>query len=101
MDALWQFGWHWAACFMDDNFIGNKRVPKEGLLPALIEWQKGNRDTLLFTEAPIDLADFEELMRMMVEAGFNQVFVGIGTPEEASLAECNERQNRGRDWLPA
>jgi hypothetical protein len=35
----------------------------------------------------------------MVEAGFNQVFVGIEPPEESSLAECNKRQNRGRDLV--
>jgi radical SAM superfamily enzyme YgiQ (UPF0313 family) len=38
-------------------------------------------------------------MRLMVEAGFNQVFVGIETPGEASLAECNKRQNQMRDLV--
>ncbi len=38
-------------------------------------------------------------MRLMVEAGFNQVFVGIETPEEAGLAECNKRQNQKRDLV--
>jgi radical SAM superfamily enzyme YgiQ (UPF0313 family) len=36
---------------------------------------------------------------LMVEAGFNKVFVGIETPEEASLAECHKSQNRGRDLV--
>jgi radical SAM superfamily enzyme YgiQ (UPF0313 family) len=38
-------------------------------------------------------------MRLMVEAGFNQVFVGIETPEDAGLAECNKRQNQRRDLV--
>jgi radical SAM superfamily enzyme YgiQ (UPF0313 family) len=38
-------------------------------------------------------------MRLMVEAGFHQVFVGIETPEEAGLAECNKRQNQKRDLV--
>ena len=36
---------------------------------------------------------------MMVEAGFDAVFIGIETPDEASLAECNKRQNKGRDMV--
>jgi radical SAM superfamily enzyme YgiQ (UPF0313 family) len=99
LDSLWRLGWRGAVFFVDDNFIGNKRALKEELLPALIEWQKGKPGTPFFTEASINLADDEELMRLMVEAGFNQVFVGIETPEEASLAECNKRQNRGRDLV--
>ena len=99
LDRLWQLGWRGAVFFVDDNFIGNTRVLKEALLPALIQWQKGKRGTPFFTETSINLADDEELMRLMVEAGFNQVFVGIETPEEASLAECNKRQNRGRDLV--
>lgn len=99
LDSLTRLGWRGAVFFVDDNFIGNKRVLKKELLPALIEWQKGKRGIPFFTEASINLADDEELMRLMVEAGFNQVFVGIETPEEASLSECNKRPNQGRDLV--
>ncbi len=99
LDGLHRAGWRGAVFFVDDNFIGNKHALKEDLLPALIQWQKGRRGTPLFTEASINLADDEELMQLMVEAGFNQVFVGIETPEEAGLAECNKRQNQKRDLV--
>lgn len=99
LDRLRQLGWRGAIFFVDDNFIGNKRVLKEELLPALIQWQKGKPGTPFFTEASINLADDEALMRLMVEAGFNQVFIGIETPEEAGLAECNKRQNQKRDLV--
>jgi radical SAM superfamily enzyme YgiQ (UPF0313 family) len=99
LDQLWRLGWRGPVFFVDDNFIGNKRVLKAELLPALIRWQRGRRGIPFSTEASINLADDAELMRLMVEAGFNQVFVGIETPDEASLAECNKRQNRGRDLV--
>ena len=99
LDGLRRAGWRGAVFFVDDNFIGNKRVLKEELLPALVRWQQGQRGTPFFTEASINLADDEELMRMMVEAGFNQVFVGIETPEAAGLAECNKCQNEQRDLV--
>ncbi len=99
LDGLHRSGWRGPVFFVDDNFIGNKRVLKEDLLPALIQWQQGKPGTPFSTEASINLADDEELMRLMAEAGFNTVFVGIETPEEASLAECNKRQNRGRDLV--
>lgn len=51
------------------------------------------------TEASIDLSDDETLMRMMVQAGFDGVFVGIETPNEDSLAECSKLQNRNRDLV--
>jgi radical SAM superfamily enzyme YgiQ (UPF0313 family) len=35
----------------------------------------------------------------MVSAGFNSVFVGIETPNEDSLAECNKLQNKNRDLV--
>jgi radical SAM superfamily enzyme YgiQ (UPF0313 family) len=99
LDGLYRAGWRGAVFFVDDNFIGNKRALKEELLPALIQWQKAGRRTPFYTEASINLADDAELMRLMVEAGFNQVFVGIETPEETGLAECNKRQNQKRDLV--
>ena len=99
LDGLWRAGWRGAVFFVDDNFIGNKRALKEELLPALIQWQRGKRGTAFFTEASINLADDAELMQLMVEAGFNQVFVGIETPEEAGLTECNKRQNQKRNLI--
>jgi radical SAM superfamily enzyme YgiQ (UPF0313 family) len=38
-------------------------------------------------------------MRMMAAAGFDAVFVGIETPEQGALAECNKKQNLGRDLV--
>jgi len=39
------------------------------------------------------------LMTMIVEAGFDAVFIGIETPEEIGLAECNKYQNKNRDLV--
>jgi radical SAM superfamily enzyme YgiQ (UPF0313 family) len=99
LDALYALGWRGPIFFVDDNFIGNKTYLKTQLLPALIEWQKDKRGIPLNTEASVNLADDEPLMEMMVEAGFDAVFIGIETPDEKSLAECNKKQNKNRDLV--
>ena len=99
LDGLYQLGWHGGVFFVDDNFIGNKRRLKNELLPALIEWQKDKGGMTFHTEVSIDLADDEDLMRMMVQAGFDAVFIGIETPDEESLAECNKKQNKNRNLV--
>ncbi len=100
LDALYHHGWRGGVFIVDDNFIGNRRKLKSETLPAIIEWRK-ERDYpfALSTEASINLADDEELMQLMVEAGFNTVFVGIETPNEESLIECNKSQNQKRDMV--
>jgi radical SAM superfamily enzyme YgiQ (UPF0313 family) len=99
LDSLYARGWRDEVFFVDDNFIGNKQFLKSDLLPALIEWRKGKTGILFFTEASINLADDQPLMEMMVEAGFNKVFVGIETPDEDCLAECSKVQNRNRNLV--
>ncbi|MCK4390041.1 MAG: DUF4070 domain-containing protein [Desulfobacterales bacterium] len=99
LDGLHNLGWRGQVFFVDDNFIGNKRYLKTQLLPALIDWRKDKRGTPFYTEASVNLADDEPLMEMMVEAGFDAVFVGIETPDEECLAECNKKQNRNRDLV--
>ena len=51
------------------------------------------------TEVSINLADDPALLKLMVEAGFITVFVGIETPNEESLTECSKNQNKGRDLV--
>ena len=99
LDALYSLGWRGQVFFVDDNFIGDKRYLKTQLLPALIEWRKDKKGMLFNTEASINLADDELLMEIMVKAGFDAVFIGIETPDEESLAECNKKQNKNRDLV--
>ncbi len=99
LDSLYALGWRGELFFVDDNFIGNKRVLKQELLPALIQWRKGKTGNAFFTESSIDLADDEALMDQMARAGFNAVFIGIETPDESSLKECSKAQNRNRDLV--
>ncbi|MEW6751233.1 MAG: DUF4070 domain-containing protein [Candidatus Latescibacterota bacterium] len=101
LDSLHEAGWRHKVFFVDDNFIGNKRYLKEELLPALRRWQERRGPMPFYTEVSVNLADDAELMREMVEAGFDTVFVGIETPSEESLAEANKKQNRGRDLVAA
>jgi len=99
LDGLYKLGWRASIFFVDDNFIGNKKELKESLLPALINWRNGKTGISFHTEVSINLADDKELMNMMAEAGFNMVFIGVETPSDESLAECNKKQNLRRDLV--
>ncbi len=99
LDSIYALGWRKSIFFVDDNFIGNKKYIKTELLPALIGWRKGKTGVRFSTEASINLADDPELLSLMVQAGFDAVFVGIETPNEDSLAECSKNQNKGRNLV--
>src|SRR5262249_34324416 len=60
----------------------------------LIAWQEQKGYPMaFFTEASIDLADEPELLRLMDEANIATVFIGIESPNEASLRETKKLQN--------
>jgi radical SAM superfamily enzyme YgiQ (UPF0313 family) len=100
LEALYKAGWRGSVFFVDDNFIGNKKKLKDKVLPAMVEWMKKRKHPFDFsTEASINLADDEFLMRQMIRAGFDSVFVGIETPDDKSLKECNKFQNTNRDLV--
>ena len=62
LDEMYRLGWRRNVFFVDDNFIGNKKILKEDVLPTLIAWRKGKKGFQFITEASINLADDPELM---------------------------------------
>ena len=99
LDIVYQEGWRGSLFVVDDNFIGNKKEVK-ALLPRVALWQQ-ERDYPfgLFTESTLNLADDEQLMDGMVNAGFNMVFLGIETPDLCTLEATGKRQNLKSDML--
>ena len=97
LDALYRLGYRGHLDFVDDNFIGNKLAVK-AFLPHLIAWQKAHGYPFGFsTEASINLADDDALLALMREANFFTVFVGIESPDTATLVAVNKKQNTRRD----
>ncbi len=93
LQCIYDLGWRGAVFMVDDNFIGNKRNVKL-LLKELKVWMAEKEYPFgLTTEASVDLAQDEELLKLMVECNFKKVFVGIETPDEASLALTQKFQN--------
>lgn len=102
LSALYRLGWRGPVFVVDDNFIGNKRMVKKALLPALIEWQQARGYAFrFFTEASINLADDADLMSAMRSAGFDEVFIGIETPSREALKETGKTQNLKSDMREA
>ncbi len=100
LDTLYALNWRGSVSVVDDNFIGNKREIKTGLLPALKEWMQNHKYPFTFNiQSSINLADDPELMSSLVETGFNAAFIGIETPDAESLHACNKMQNKNRDLV--
>ena len=100
LEVLYNLNWRGAVSIVDDNFIGNKKAIKNDLLPAMKKWMQMHKYPFEFTtQASINLADDDELMSLMIETGINSTFIGIETPDEVSLQDCNKIQNKNRDML--
>ena len=93
LERLYELGWRRSVFVVDDNFIGNKANAKQ-MLGALRPWQEEKGWPFNFsTEASMDLAQDQELMDRMVDCNFGSVFIGVETPDEASLIATKKRQN--------
>jgi radical SAM superfamily enzyme YgiQ (UPF0313 family) len=101
LEALQRLGWKGHVFIVDDNFIGNRVRVKE-FLRELIQWKRRTGSKMGFlTEASVNLADDAELLKLMSQAGFTSVFLGIETPNASSLEECQKHQNTRRDMAEA
>lgn len=100
LEFLHQNGFVNSVLFADDNLIGNKKLLKKELLPDLIAWrEKRNPGFFFATQLTINLADDEELMDLLIDAGFRNLFIGIESTEESSLALSRKTQNLRRNQL--
>ena len=102
LEEMYRVGCRGDVFVVDDNFIGNKRVIKNDILPAMIEWSDRKKFHFWFsTQASVNLADDIVLMDEMFQAGFYKVFIGIETVSEESLTECGKFNNKNRDMVMA
>lgn len=100
LDSLYNLNWRGPILIVDDNFIGSKNQVKNSLLPAIYEWMQRHNNPFTFNiQSSINLADDKKLMSLMVKTGFTSTFIGIETPDELSLSDCNKSQNENRDLL--
>jgi radical SAM superfamily enzyme YgiQ (UPF0313 family) len=99
LDHLHEFGWRSSVFIVDDNFIGNKVRVKQ-LLPEIAEWQREKGYPFsFFTQCSMNLAEDPDLLQKMRDAGFNSVFLGIETPDKATLGAMGKYQNVRQDLL--
>jgi radical SAM superfamily enzyme YgiQ (UPF0313 family) len=87
--------------FVDDNFIGNRKAAKD-ILPHIIEWQKRNGYPVTFAcEATLNLAKQHDILKLMREASFVNVFVGIESPDVDALKGMRKDQNASLPLMEA
>ena len=85
--------------FVDDNFIGNRKAARD-MLPFLVEWQKQHGYPIQFAcEATLNIAKQTEILKLMREAQFLGIFVGIETPEADALEAMRKEQNNAVPML--
>ena len=101
LQTLYNLGYRGHIDFVDDNFIGNKRNVRK-VLPAIREWSEANHYPFYFsTESSINLAEDENLLRIMKDVDFRFVFIGIETPEDEILRMTNKKINVNKPIVEA
>ncbi|MBN2306946.1 B12-binding domain-containing radical SAM protein [Candidatus Peregrinibacteria bacterium] len=97
LETIRSTGFRGSTFIVDDNFIGNYREV-QAALPAIIDWQRQHGYPLdLFTQTSMKLAEHEDLMAQMVEAGVSGVFLGIETPSKKALEKARKHHNARMD----
>lgn len=97
LQTLYDLGWRRAVFFVDDNFVGNPSRAKR-LLEDLIPWMEERGHPFdFYTQASVNLSADEQLLDLMVRAGFYRVFLGIETTDRESLKQAKKHQNAAMD----
>jgi len=97
LETLYRLGYRGHVDFVDDNLIGNKKAVK-AFLPELKTWLEQHNYPFEFTtEASLNLADDADLLKLLNEANFIGVFMGIESPDTSTLIAMRKKQNTRRD----
>lgn len=78
--------------FVDENFTINKNYAKamcQALKPLQINWM---------CQSSVDVADDEELLKEMSEAGCNYIIIGFESLKTDSLQQSQKHQNKPEDY---
>jgi len=99
LTSLKSLGFKGYVAFVDDNFIGNRRLAK-AMLRELAVWNRANDYPFKFyTQVTINVADDRELLTGLEEANFLGIFVGIETPDPELLRTTQKPQNIPGDMI--
>ena len=97
LETLYSLGYRGHVDFVDDNLIGNKKAVK-AFLPELKTWLERHDYAFEFTtEASLNLADDADLLKLLNQANFIGVFVGIESPDTSTLIAMRKKQNTRRN----
>ena len=99
LETLYQLGYYRGHVdFVDDNLIGNKKAVKLFIARTRNMARKNHGYPFEFTtEASLNLSDDTELMRLINQANFIGVFVGIESPDPDTLIAMRKKQNTRRN----
>ena len=99
LEALYRLGYRGHVDFVDDNLIGNKKAVRSFLLDLRTWLDEHDYPFEFTTEASVNLADDTNLLRVMNEANFVGVFVGIESPDPETLIMAKKKQNTRRSLV--
>ncbi len=102
LEILYKLGWRKSVFIPDDNFIGAGRKVLIPILRDIVSWQKAkNYPFSFYTEAGINLAQDEELLKTMAKAGFFMVFIGLESLSVDALKWIKKQHNIQVGDIPA
>lgn len=90
-----QYAMGYRAVFLSDDNLTVNRTHAKNLLRALRDWNRAHADSPVRfrTQVSTEVVKDAELMQLCAEAGLDQVFVGIESPNKESMKEVKKLQN--------
>ena len=90
-----QYAMGYRAVFLSDDNLTVNRKHAKALLRTLRDWNKAHESSPVRfrTQVSTDIVKDKELMQLCAEAGLDQVFIGIESPNAESMKEVKKLQN--------